>query len=801
MTPASLSPEQTHALFDILTHHETYAEIEGFKFPDAVTGYGRPFARETISPQTGGVSRSTTPANSTAGTPRVRTPVPFFKSSVEKKSEEEAPKEEPEEEPEEEDSAPSESPLLQTLVTRFCLQLPGVRDLPREFWSVRLQGLLARLGEAELSESYDKGALGTRKVLATASSGFIEMLGRGALGGLKRRTPPETKDVGLKTEEKYDHTKAEDLVRAWDDIVEGHIYGNLVDELFDHLTTTDDLEGYSPAVKAAAEYAIIHLATFLHHIFVLSPEGQYLLKLIENVHNLVPYKMVKQTLRVGNAATMMSAMMRLLLAKLSVTSITNWVGLTANADDGMNLLQRIISLVLSWDSGEFRKSAEKIEKAKDRPSDEMLLAIRNYIAQGRDEHETVRAASTEHSQSIITAIFNASDPNLTTSLTDQNHTQCLEYYSALLSVRDRESITTALCRQPPDLFTATVRDLFSAYEPMIRAVHAGVDLREHVEAGQAFIDDFIKSSKPKKVETGTSTPLGGMLSMLNGDSSTKPGKMPSVNDYVDLLMRNRTVLYKWVHALAKSCPDVWEEMRKWEKDAVVRFRQERKHRKSSDTQDAAHQTANDTAHRVTQDTALEVSDDTTHEVTKDTAPGVAKDTTHEGEGANVKETTAADEHTTGASPMDDCLNELFQSLPSTSQQSILTSLDAHSVYLSTLSDLSISRLQRIIDTADTNSDNMAGPGMFLSRWQSILECTRITPGTPRGPVRHGKDVKHALTMGKTGVAGIEKAREAALRLAEEGPEAPDVDIVVNEMAAGFRKLLQEDRRAVNEPVS
>ncbi|KAH7140686.1 hypothetical protein EDB81DRAFT_885405 [Dactylonectria macrodidyma] len=786
MTPASLSPKQTHALFDILTHHETYAEIEGFKFPDAVTGYGRPFARETVLPQTGGASRSSTPANSTAGTPRVRTPVPFFKSSVEKKSEEEPPKEEPEEEPEEEDSSPSESPLLQTLVTRFCLQLPGVRDLPREFWSVRLQGLLARLGEAELSESYDKGALGTRKVLATASSSFIEMLGRGALGGMKRRTPSETKDSELEAEDTYDHTKAEDLVRAWDDIVEGHIYGNLVDELFDHLITSDDLESYSPAVKAAAEYAIIHLATFLHHIFVLSPEGQYLLKLIENVHNLIPYKMVKQTLRVGNAATMMSAMMRLLLAKLSVTSITNWVGLTANADDGMNLLQRIISLVLSWDSSEFRKSADKIEKAKDRPSDEMLQAIRNYIAQNRDEHETVRAASTDHSQSIITAIFNASDPNLATSLTDQKHTQCLEYYSALLSVRDRECITTALCRQPPDLFTATVKDLFSAYEPMIRAIHSGVDLREHVEAGQAFIDDFIKSSKPKKVETGTSTPLGGMRSMLNGgDSSTKPGKMPSVNDYVDLLMRNRTVLYKWVHALAKSCPDVWEEMRKWEKDAVVRFRQERKPQKSFDVQDTVQQAAADTAHDVSPASTLED----------------AKDTTHEIEGANGKKTPKAGERVTDTSPMDDCLNELFQSLPSTSQQSVLSSLDAHSMYLSTLSDLSLSRLQRIIDSADTNSDNMAGPGMVLSRWQSILECTRITPDAPRGPIRHGKDVKHAMTMGKTGVAGIEKAREAALRLAEEGPEAPNVDIVVNEMAAGFRRLLQEDKRAVNEPVS
>lgn len=50
--------------------------------------------------------------------------------------------------------------------------------------------------------------------------------------------------------------------------------------------------------------------------------------------------MVKHTLRIGNAATMLNGMMRLLLAKAGVGAILNWVGLTQNADDGMNLLQR-----------------------------------------------------------------------------------------------------------------------------------------------------------------------------------------------------------------------------------------------------------------------------------------------------------------------------------------------------------------------------------------------------------------------------------------------------------------------------
>lgn len=302
------------------------------------------------------------------------------------------------------------------------------------------------------------------------------------------------------------------------------------------------------------------MATFAHHIFILSPEGQYLLKLIENINSLIPYKMIKQTLRIGNAATMISGMMRLMLAKLSVTSLTNWVGLTANADDGMNLLQRIISLVLSWDASEFKKSAEKVEKSKSdaAPTEEMLEAIRMYVSLPRSEHVAAREESVKSRRSIIVTILEASDSRLAASMTDAQHSQCLEYYSALLSVHDREAITAVLCRTPPDLFTQAIKDLVGAYEPMIRSVHSRVDLKFYLEATQGFITDFIRASRPKK---GSSK---------DGDEGER---LASVEDYVVLLRNNRGLLYRWIHDFAKNCPEVWEEFRRWAKDVAVRFRQ------------------------------------------------------------------------------------------------------------------------------------------------------------------------------------------------------------------------------------
>jgi hypothetical protein len=80
------------------------------------------------------------------------------------------------------------------------------------------------------------------------------MVGRGVLGGVKKANRPD-KSSDKKVE--YDRSKAADLVKAWDDVVEGLVYGGLADEMFDHFSKTADLESHSPVIGAAAEYAII----------------------------------------------------------------------------------------------------------------------------------------------------------------------------------------------------------------------------------------------------------------------------------------------------------------------------------------------------------------------------------------------------------------------------------------------------------------------------------------------------------------------------------------------------------------
>ncbi|KAK0615603.1 hypothetical protein B0T17DRAFT_644607 [Bombardia bombarda] len=684
-TTDTLTSSQLHALFDILTHSEVYAEVQKFKDPGIIAAYGFPFS--------GGLGPDGAPLYATE----------------------------------------SSAPLLAGL-------LRGI-------------GIMGKFSEAHLSESYDKGVLGIRKTLATAASAVHEAVSRGILGGI----PPKPTEGGLNAIS-YDRTKAPDLARAWEDAAHNLVYGDLVDELFDCAVEKQSLEEHSPGVQATADYIIIHLAAFMHHVFVLSPEGSYLLKLAENVHNLIPYTIIKSTLRVGNAATMLNGILRLLLAKMSVGAISNWFGLTQNANDGMNLMQRIISIVLSWDGSEYRKSADEIEKAAGGPSKEHLDAIKQFISKPRKDYDRIRKISRTSPTSIVAAILQDHDPKLPASLSESQHTQCVQYLAALLEVRDREEITDVLCNSNPDLFTQAVRDVVASFEPWIRTIHERVDLREHLSAGESFLNDFITTSKPKKPADAVSN------DKTNGSSDAKmETAAPSVEDYISLLRRNRHLLYNWIHQLAVKCPEIREVSLSWLKDTMKIFIQ-----KSSPTSASSPRSEDATA--------------TT------TASSTASQGTKNRKGA--------------AGALSSNLQSLFAALPSETKRDVVSAVDAHAAYLSTLEDVSLKRMQTVLDNLPQDSSttaagdphsgrSMRGPGMFLARWQHLLDECPITPEVPNGPMRRGKDVKSILARGGANGTAADGFDPGALAIVAErdAPDPPKVDVVVEALGPAFYGLV------------
>ncbi|KAL8685484.1 MAG: hypothetical protein Q9224_005798 [Gallowayella concinna] len=187
-----LSSEQAHALFDILTSHVTLTEIESLKHSKTLATFGPP-----LQP-----------------------------SSTDEAS----------------------TPLLRILLQSFIDDLPGFKNVTANFWSDSIYRLGTALDDANLSESYDKGSVGIRRTLSTASASIIESVARGRLGGYP--TQP------LKSDATYDKAKPDDVVKAWDDFLQRIIYGDLLNEMFRKASETDDLADHEPVVQAAHQYAL-----------------------------------------------------------------------------------------------------------------------------------------------------------------------------------------------------------------------------------------------------------------------------------------------------------------------------------------------------------------------------------------------------------------------------------------------------------------------------------------------------------------------------------------------------------------
>ena len=188
-----LSATQSYALFDILTHHEAFAEIQALKHPESISKFGEPLQLET--------------------------------------------------------SQDSSSPLIQILLKRFVLVLPGLRDVSSGFWTQDITGLVTALDDATLSESYDKGSLGIRKTVSTAIASMIEYVSRGCLGGYPKQHNDKTHE--------YKTSNANDVIAAWDEFLQEIIYGDLLHRMFEKAAQTDKLSDHDSLIQAAHEYALV----------------------------------------------------------------------------------------------------------------------------------------------------------------------------------------------------------------------------------------------------------------------------------------------------------------------------------------------------------------------------------------------------------------------------------------------------------------------------------------------------------------------------------------------------------------
>ncbi|CAE6435601.1 unnamed protein product [Rhizoctonia solani] len=476
----SLTPAQAHALFSFLTHTQTLAEMQALKVPGRVSNSGPPF-----NPKLG---------------PNVGETPPL--------------------------------PVLNFLLRRLALTLPGFKDVPTAVWSEHAQQILEALAAQDLSDSFDKGSISKRKILGFAVVIVAEYAIRGALGGAPGRGSPRGE-----APKKWDPNNPAHVLRAWDEMIYGFAYGNQMDELVEWTTKTDDLTQLPPMLQTAHQFATMTCASFLHYLLVVNPAGPTLVTLIKRVHGLLPYGILRQTLRVSNAATLVSAVLRIFLQH--APSVRGWF----SGKRGQNLLQTIMSSILGGDEARIMQRIKELDSSPDAGTPEQIAAIENYVKNGtREEKLAVRDHSVAQSRSIVAIILSLANVPVPTS--EAVHTNLLNRLSLGLAARDRQRLISVLCDNSPstdDHLATLIRAVGNAFEPILRGVHRATDFAGAISDIQAFLDDLL---------------------VLAEDKASGPSA------YFELCKEHQKNIHKFLHALAKNSPELKEAYLTWYKECM-----------------------------------------------------------------------------------------------------------------------------------------------------------------------------------------------------------------------------------------
>lgn len=148
-------------------------------------------------------------------------------------------------------------------------------------------------------------------------------------------------------------------------------------------------------------------------------------------------------------------------------------------------------------------------------------------------------------------------------MSDQAHAQALDYLALQLSIRDRVEIVRVLCHSHPDHLTALVRDLVSAYEPIIRHVHNAVDLSATVYDFEVFLRDTIRLAKLPDPSARSSK--------SQQQSAQQP---PTVGDFVQLLKKHQSSSHRFLHQVAKNDKELTGWFFDYAKAAATNFKQQ-----------------------------------------------------------------------------------------------------------------------------------------------------------------------------------------------------------------------------------
>jgi hypothetical protein len=377
-----------------------------------------------------------------------------------------------------------------------------------------------------------------------------------------------------------------------------------------------------------------------------------------------------------------------------------------------------------------------------------------------------------------------SEASVASVVDETQHKLALEYLAIQLAIRDREQITKVLCNSQPDHLTEAVRDVVTAYEPVIRSVHNAVDLSETVTDFERFLKDMVFISRPHPKD----------------DKSRFQNEVtvPTVGDYVQLLKKHQSSCHKFLHQCAKNGKEVTSWFHDWARKAAAEFR-----RQSGPL-----------------DSSLDHVESQTLASELDSIFIALPEAQSE---KNLRILNAHVEYLSKlhaisalrlASVVDSPVSEspILRSKPHQYLFQALSRSGSRSGSRSPTSPNSRSTSPTREFPKHPHVTLALGPGAFLARWQALLDDTMITPATAEGPIRYGrnKDVQQSSKIDVDGErrdnSGLSSTNSLGnnaeqMTMGQQGlrenekMQRPDVQPLVDALLPAFRELLA--KRACN----
>ena len=227
--------------------------------------------------------------------------------------------------------------------------------------------------------------------------------------------------------------------------------------------------------------------------------------------------------------------------------------------------------------------------------------------------------------------------------------------------------------------------------------------------------------------------LNDLISVSTVKSTSGMSNPPSVEDFCRLLQKHQGSSHRFIHQVLKNNKDLSQKYHDYAAHAARQYRQE------------------------------------TERAIDDTSAGIA----------------AAGDFTPH-------LELLVANLAEADKAKILGEIDNHADYILNLTRSSTQNMKTVINhLAEGESDIQRGPGMYLSRWQSLMDETPITPAKPSGPVRSGKSesVRDATTVDIDGKRKGDADHLEKVNTSETAP--PDTSNTVRLLLPGFQDVLRD----------